>query len=933
MNVDPDIFLRHFGSSIRNSENAVNGREGGMRCNCPLHGDSDFSMSVSDGESPVFSCCHPSCGFRGDAVSLLSVARRLGVREAVDAFRPGGEFSDCMRSSMRADEFDSLADAAMEQMEIRSYLAKCSQALKRSPERARIRPGMSATTARLLHPCAGLFLGSGAPKQLKEFCRPKYRGSCLVLYPYTCDGEVTKIDVVDVNNPVFRQTVAVTHPSVGVFGEDLAAGGSSVVVAERPDAAAAFYATWMLGRVSRPRFASFQGYPLPESFSSLSSVTVASTSDCMASTGFLLHMLSAPEVVRGRNPDVRVAHFNKRANEVSDTELELMLQGAVRRQFPLHEAVARRFVDMARRGQTQDIAELLSREQTPLVARALIRDALSSCLDGTGKQGDREAAAEASRILSSESFSISSDVRLANGRTVHRTPTETVGVTAYGKRETLCNVGLSVDYKNVSFDGRDIYSCTVTHSDEFPPVQVRLGDADLSSASRMQAAVARAYSARGYNPYVAFYQVKGFSWRDVVARLSEHCQVSREVGELGLDSASDIQLPDVTVRSNGSVARQSKVFTIPDDVLRVYAGIPMETEASAEPYRALVSKCDNLYVAAFALGVMHVVYQMTYGMFRPNIVKSHAKRHLFYVETEPGIWGRVFKQVADLFSGNDFTPTVNYSDPGRTFSTYSQLGCLPLIAYVPTMGGRLASALDESGSDLIGLLDTSTAVMANGRVSAVYVTPSEDSPMDRGIIDGRDLDALRRSFVPFLVKFVREAAIDTAYRSSSVPCIAAYDECCRIFGADRSHIVDNIAKNYFPGVGMTGLTIFCDLVHRSLSEDAPPHLGVVQGPPQRGHSFTRRGQHVFVMRDCVIVSHMVVDMYNNAARGRYRFDVGQITDELESTDALAERPEDLGLDWTRCWCLSREAWETRMVRPPVNLASEVTNGTIKLERI
>ena len=216
---------------------------------------------------------------------------------------------------------------------------------------------------------------------------------------------------------------------------------------------------------------------------------------------------------------------------------------------------------------------------------------------------------------------------------------------------------------------------------------------------------------------------------------------------------------------------------------------------------------------------MHALYQMTYGMYRP-VARRHANRHLFFVETEPGIWASSFKQVADLFSGADFTPTLNYANPAETLSDYRQLGCLPLIAYVPTMGSKLSKALDESSVDLIGLLDTSTAVMTNGRVSAVYVTPSKDAPAERTMIAGSDLDRLRRSFPHLLSHFVREATIDGAYRSSSVPCIAAYAECCRILGVEQVTL-DDIAKTWFPGTGMNGADMFFDLLHRSVSGGKP----------------------------------------------------------------------------------------------------------------
>ena len=127
MNVDPDSFLRHFDFSIRNPVSRVNAKK---RYNCPLHQDSDCSLTAHEGVSTVFRCVHPTCGFMGDAVSLLSLARKIPLKEALDAFRPGGEFHDCVRGSVRTEDFDAYIDAAGVQNELKAYLARCRRALK-----------------------------------------------------------------------------------------------------------------------------------------------------------------------------------------------------------------------------------------------------------------------------------------------------------------------------------------------------------------------------------------------------------------------------------------------------------------------------------------------------------------------------------------------------------------------------------------------------------------------------------------------------------------------------------------------------------------------------------------------------------------------------------------------------------------------------------
>lgn len=936
MNVDPYLLARHFGFSIRHPAEPVKGKAD-VRIPCPLHPDPDTSLSVRSSEATgtVFSCDHPGCRFKGDAIALAALVRKTTAQKAVEMFRPGGEFSDCLSDPMSSDEAEAYAANANAQASVKAYLAKCRQALRLSPERGGIRTGVSQASARLVHPSAGLFVpGDDVPRCLSEFSRPKYRGACLVLYPYERNGEVTRIDVFDSNNPVFRRTVVVTHPSVGVFGEDIVTGCQTVIAFDDPRSAATAYASCLLSMQKPLPITSFQGYPLPESMCGTQNIRIVSTSDRPVSTESVVRMLSAPVVLESGAPRFRIANTDKTARELTAHDLSIVMDARSGNAHDPHEFLVRRFAGMVRDGQQARIVEMLVDAQTPVVVRNMIREEAESIVTGSKwSGGDLELARELVQLLSSDTIVPSADVRLANGKTLHSAPTEVYATGITGRGDLLCNVGLSVDSKIVSSDGEEILACTATHSDSnVPPVQVRITERDAGDADRLQSIVSKAFSAKGANPYVAFYRIHGYSWRDVFAKLSEHCAVSREIGSLGVDSASEIQLPEVVVRPDGTQLQQTRIFTMPECAVRAYSGIPYEPDGDTDAFVSLFSKCDNLYVAAFALGVCHVLYQMSYGVFRPETVKSHMMRHLLYVETEPGIWGAVFRQLAGLFSGEDFTPTVNYSDPGRTFSEYEKLGSLPLIAYLPTIGSKIAAALDCSGIDLIGLSDTSTAVMTNGKMSAVYVTPSDDTPMERGIIDGRDIDSLRVSFAPMLARFVHDAKIDTAFRSSSMPCLAAYDECCRILGVERSGLVDRIAKGYFPGVGMNGAMILYDLMHRSLVDDGKPSLCVVNGEPQRGYSFTRRGQHVFVMKDVVIVSHMVVDVYNMHAKGRTRFDVDQLTSEMEATGVLAEMP-DLGIDGSRCWCMSRDAWEAKVVRPPINLLDEVRSGTIKLGKI
>ena len=928
MQLDIPRFLKVFGVSIPDDAHGVN-NSGAVHCRCPLHQDPDGSLTASRNASGEvrFDCMNPKCKFHGDAVSLVALARNVSIEKAIGMFRPGGEFSVALDEPLREIEAKAYLDDSGMQASVRSYLLLCERALKRSPEKANIRPGLSASS-RILPDGVGLFVNSdGVPRCLSEFTKPRYKNSTLLLYPYTFDGDVTYIEVRDANSPLFRQTIPVTRHDIGTYRESVSAmslygGRKNVFVVEDPLAAVRMQCAYSQHHSDEFPVIASTRLPFPDRFEKVNAFILVAFDDFPVSLETALSYIAADETVNGRTtqPSVRVLSMGKKSSEFTYDMAEKLLSGSSGKDVV--EWSVKLMVELASKGRTKEISDALAKARlAPIVASAMARFA-ATCSE------DRASCKAVAELIEKPAPLPTADIVLANGRSIRRGPASIMAIVPKGFSDTIANVGLSVDSKIVSYSGEEVLSCTAVAEDkDVPHVRVNLPESHWDSAIKVQKAISKAFVSRGFNPYVMCYDLKGYRWRDILGRLSEHCPVTREVGELGIDDVSDIQLPSFAVRSTGEIVQQSRVFTLPEHALRVYGGLSVsELDDPLLPWRQCLEKCDNLYVAAFVLGVMHALYQMTYGMYQP-VARKHANRHLFFVETEPGIWASVFKQVADLFSGADFTPTLNYANPTETLSDYRQLGCLPLIAYVPTMGGKLSKALDESSVDLIGLLDTSTAVMTNGKVSAVYVTPSKDAPAERKMIAGSDLDRLRQSFPHLLSRFVKEAKIDGAYRSSSVPCLSAYSECCRIIGVEPIDL-DDIAKTWFPGTGMNGVDMFMDLLHRSVS-GGKPKLCIVNGMPQSGKSFTRRGQHVFVLEDRVVVSHMVVDMMNKAEKGVCEFSAEQLSRELEERGFLADAPEEF--DPTRCWCVSRETWENRVVRPPINLSGPISSGAITLE--
>lgn len=923
MKIDASSLLKALGITIPQSVNAHN-----SKCVCPLHGDVSGEMKVVPNRATgqvSFVCMNPACGFRGDAIALVAAMRRIPVKEAVALFAPGGELAGTLSEPMTEAEMSAYIDGRNTQATMAEYMRRCVQALKLHPERSNLRAGLSQATLRLVPDQMGLLLvDDDMPREFYEFRKAKYRHSCLVCMPFTFNGEITHVDVYDASTPSFRFTVPVTRSDAGVFLE-AQDHPRTTLATEDAMAAAVIYSGLRTDTVKTPPVLCAAGFPLPEAYEGCKNITFVSTVDYPVSLDYMLDLLCATEYVSGSRtiPIFHVWDTSRMVRDIRNDAVASVLSpsaGSLLNRLTPQEYVAKLLNTLHSQHKLQSAADAFRRHSLSPVYKRMIRDEVVA----------KGYAQEILDLLTDVDVNLS-DVTLANGRVFKVKPSELCAVTNSGMA-TICNVGIVVKNKIRAFDGNELLVCMVTSQDpDIPPATVRLPESCWGSAKSIKNLVVKAFTAAGHVPYVAFYDVPGYKWDDILGRLAEKCPLSREIAELGIDETADFNMPEFTIRgSSMEIDVQNRVFTLPDAVLRVYSGIPgVKALSPLEPVKRLLEHCDNLYVAAFTCGLMHVVYQMSYAKGAHGKVRYQAPRHLFFVETEAGIWGGVFKQLSDLFGGSDFTPTVSYADPGSTLDLYAQLGTLPLIAYVPSMGQKLAQAMDSHTVALVGLVDSTTAVMANGHVSAMYVMPSNEKPVNARIAT-ENIEAIRETFASFMALYLSQAKIDSAYRTSQAPCLAAYAETCRICGVAERPELRTIAQTYFPGSGMTGVNTFFDMLHRGLLDDRrQTRLCVLNEAPQKGYSFTGRGQHVFVLADRVIIGHNVVDLVNRASSNVFAID--QLSRELEERNMLEKLPDELNLDPKRCWCIPRDLWQSNVIRPPVQLRDPVSSSSVQLE--
>lgn len=886
-------------------------------------------MSVSEnpftGET-LFRCRDPKCGFRGDAVSLYSEVKRISIKDTLERFRPGMELAHTLLEPLKESEVKAYLDNDSSQVRFSAFVSKCQQALRKTPEKCLVRPGISSISLGLIPPELGLMINQDLPDEIKKLGKSVLSNENLLVCPYTYNNLITHLEICDCNFSDTRRRIQVTRSDVGVFLEDFEEVPERLLVTDDPLVSVILYGNLKRTSGKKPPIIAASGFPLPNSFSETKFIRLFSTEDHPLSLEYAVSVLSKQEIVAGTNiqPHVDIWECHKKTIDILEEDVVRCFEQNNLRTASLEKWIARKINALYSEGKLSEISSVMNKYPVSETARNI----LCSEIEKSGYNP------ELKEFIAPKQSTYAENIVLGNGRTVLSEPTELCVVGNHGKVYVLCNVGFKVDSKIKSYDGSEILVCTITPSDaSIPSMKVQLPESVWNKAGKIQNIVTKAFTNRGFTPYVAFYDTRYCTWRDVLSKLSENCVLHQEVTELGLDEFSDLHLPEFILRNSGAIEKQTQIFTLPEPVLRAYSGISADCELGfANAFIKLFNSCNNLYISAFTCGLLHVLYQMTYGRYRPLSAKKHAHRHLFFVETEPGIWSVVFKQLSNLFSGDDFVPTVNYSDPGSTFKDYRTLGTLPLICSIPSMGNKLAKAIDENSLDVMGLVDSTTAVMTNGHVSATYLTPSSEENVSISMIDPNAIDEIRKAFPAFLQWYTKNADISSAYRTAQLPCISVFHECCRLLQIDPcpSCLLERIAKSYFPGVGMTGVTTFFDMMHRAVVSDDRRRICVIHDAPEKGCSFTRRGQHVFVMKESVIIGHNVVEYINKESMGK--FSVEQLTEELTERQLLVPIPYELDLDPKRCWCIGRETWESEIIRPPITI-DPLGSSEIKLQEL
>jgi hypothetical protein len=832
--------------------------------------------------------------------------------------RPGGMLAACMVEPMRSEEAEAYIGKANTQLKIKAYLTRCQQLLARNPYKCRIRPGLSQSNMQLIPPEIGLLeINDDMPEAFSEFRKAKYKKSNLITFPYTYNGDVTHVTVVDADNTAFRYDVSIIRPDFGVFGEEALCSNDikHIVAMTDPIAASVFFGTLQTSMGRRAPVVAISGFPLPHTFSGVADVDLLDLADSRISIDFMLSAMESDDIVEGEEvqPKLKVYSYRYGSRDAKQDLFNFMKLSGIHscdgeEGVSIEYAVARELNRLIESGKKDDAINIL--KEHPLSPHA--KESIAAAVN------ERMYSSECLDILKETTAYDTGKLVLGNKKVLVSTATSLRCLGSLGADNVLTNFGIRVD-RRVRGEDVDYLDCLITPDDKsIVPVSVKIPEKIWHSHTRIRSLISNAFAETGQTPYIAMYDASGVGWYDVMSKLAEGCKVRKNIVKLGVNDIRDIIFPEVLVSTRtNDVKRQENVLSVSDCSISRYSGLrAVPVSDFSLPFKLLAEKCDNIEVGAFMTGLCHAIgHQVIFARYgRLNTSKA---RHMFFVETEPGCFDNALSKLNSIFTDEPIAE-ISSSAPVKSITKYKNIGSLPLICRIPRVDNvqRLINAIDDIDFPLIGIVDSYTASLLTGRVSAVYVTPSDEA--DRHyMIQPKTVSDIRDAFPYMLMKMCTNGKV-VEELSCNYICTSCYEHMCSLIGVPRTKLMNNMCNRVFAGAGMSGVDSFFDKLHLGITGiNSKMSLCVVYGNPQPEHSFTKRGQHIFVLEDRVIIGKYVVDLVNKYSKNV--FSVEQLDTELFEREMLLNMPEGLEIDKSRCWCIPRDIFDDKIVRKPIQI--------------
>jgi len=919
---------------------------------CPLHPRLEHTLRIREDPvtgHPHFCCIRSRCGFSGDILSLVAKVKGLPFTDAAELFRPGNELHSTLVEPEIADVWvDSCIDESMSQAHLKEYLNRCQQAL-RQIDRGSVARSLLADHGALhrsdkslqgVPQSVGVLLSDDVPEPLREFERAYYRKDCHVIYKYTYNGRVVSIRVQNLSseNPNDNKTILFTDTEAGVFMEEnLDPEGKQILLTPDELTACALYTKHrQLSSIALP-IASVRCLPLPFRYHRVAEVVLLNTKDNPLSLDKALQFFTANEVIEGsQKVKLKICDIATPISRLTAAQIKSRINEDIRGQLKM----------TATRWLALKMAKLLEEKNTEAIYRAFDMQALpddkrQALLEYISKS---KLPKELEDIVSTATNQRHGRFILGNGNMIWQTDRGFKRITGSGESHYLSNTTFSVDACSIKPNGKLVYMCRLRASDDqVPVVSAQLPEVAFSTAAALCKAIDAAFAREGHKTYVAFYDIAGYKWPDIIARVAKGRPILQELEQLGVDDELNIHFPNIVLRlADNDIVTQEAAASIPAEVMHIYNGLSKSTGDSATTAirQYITSDKLNSYAAAFVAGIAHIAYHIKMSVLNASEGSPFIPRHLFFVEPETGIWTPIFKQLSYIFTGQPLIPHMPSTGISEYLAKMSKLGTLPYITTMPALQTRkIPQVVADSPVSLISMIDSNAAALLSHDPRVSFVVPIDYTEQPYKLhMD--DVLALQQAMPAFLLRFLNARITGNEraefQRTTEPPAIAAYTLIAKMMKSKNKELPADLVQNYYTAIGAAGAMAFFHALYGIIyAQGANANelgLNIMYCQATARMLRTVNPPHIFVTDDTVLLSRQLVNIVNLQCNNSPIFSALALTDEFERNGYLST--SDKKAAKKRYWTLDKTVWEKYVMKTPLVLAKPVTEGNIiQLRRI
>jgi len=911
---------------------------------CPLHSGLGNTLRIArdacdpDHGAWRFTCNESHCNFSGDAVMLLAQVRKISLDEAFGLFLPGQELASILEEDFTGSQLDEYRNSKSNQLAISNYLLQTQNAIRKSLKGTKLRNKMAAhgalqygsQTLNDVPKTLGLLIPDDLPPVLRGL-KPHSKAHC-ALYPYTYNGQVTHVRVQNFDEDSLpSQTIPIVRKDIGLFMEnnvsdttkDLFAATSEMVCCN-------LYRRWSEYSTRPPPLVGLAGLPLPHRFRNIERLIVLPSKEYKFSLAFALHLFSAPEVVEG-HPDKKVPIF-------------VGPEGRPMESIPLHtlEAPTLKPNHVAEALNTwiiHKLAKLIEDKDVEVIYKAfesnnVTKEQRTELLE---KAATMVVPPELITLLETIGQLPQSVIRLANGRELRQTTTGLLALGFDNEERRLSNVAITVE-ECILTRSEDIkYVCKLRADSDGPAITAVLHSNAFTSAAHLRQAVRSVFIGQGLSIYPAFYEIKGFAWPDILAKLAEGKNVRHEIVTLGVNS-SLIHFPNFVLdTARKLVEPQHQVFTLDRDILRLYNGLRYEAaviDSSTSMRRLLEVAETNPYIAGFLFAFCHIVHNLIAALIRHENKVMPVPQHLLFVEPTPGIWTPIYLQLNQLFADIDEVSRMPSVKVTQYLAKLSQLGALPCIQILPNIScNRIKQLLGELDVNLISVVDSEVAIALTGDSRISFIDTPDYTAQQTYTLAPEDIMQLQASLPGILLELTSQTLTveeRSDFRNTEIPAVAAYHLMCRTLGVPINTKMENVIKHYYTANGISCIYMFMQALGEVISENKSP-IRVVQGFPTQ-KELQDNLPTIFVMQDCVCIDHRVVNIVNVWGRHSNVFNPPSLSVDFERYNHI-HPAKDFDIDRNRYWILDRMIWNKYIIGEPIVLRMVTNSNVVQLPRM